>query len=362
MAEIKLAKHQEKREELLDLFQASFGLTMSAELWNWKYLQNPLASADPEVIVAMDNGKIVGARPFLLAEIWLGNEKVKAAQPCDAMIHPEHRRKGIFDRMNQFAIQYFKQNDYGLFYSFPGPMPLPGDLRQGWKIVSVRETLFRLLNPQKLISYKLRNKILGDGLGFFYDKLLNTKVKEASPSSSPFQIKVCAQFTDELKEVDSLRDKTAIDLVRSESFLKWRFEQHPEHEYKYVMVKKNEELWGYAVVSIQEQANGRVYGMIVDYLVKDEDIDCFRLLMNECLNELKNSECDIVSIWAFSQSLLREELMKHFGFKASSRFPYNRFLGEDYFVVREIDEQVVGKIDIYSKENWRVTYIYPDMT
>lgn len=361
MAEIKLVKHQERREDLLDLFQVSFGHNMSAELWDWKYLQNPLASADPEVIVAMDNGKIIGARPFLLAEMWLKDEKVKAAQPCDAMIHPEHRRKGIFDRMNQFAIQYFKQNDYGLFYNFPGKMALPGDLRQGWKIVSATETLFRAVNPQKVISYKLKSQLLGCMTGFFYDKLLNTRGK-ASPLSSSFQIEVFNQFPDELKQVDTLRDRSAIDLARGETYLRWRFDQHPEHKYKYIAAKRDGMLWGYAVVSAQEQPNGLIYGMIVDYLVKDKDTDCFQVLVNKCLGELERSECDLVSVWAFTQPRFREELLKHFGFKPSSCFPYNRLLEEGYLVAREIGEQMLEKIDIYNKGNWRVTHVYPDTT
>ena len=204
MAEIRLVKYRDKREELLDLFQASFGLTVSVELWNWKYLQNPLAPAVPELIVATDKGKIVGARPFMLAELWLGNERVKAAQPCDTMVHSQYRQEGIFSRMNQFAIEYFR--------------------REG-------------------------------------------------------------------------------------------------------------------------------YGMIVDYLVKDEDIDCFRLLMNECLNELEKSKCDLAFVWAFSRPRFREELLKCFGFKSPMKSPYNRFLGKDYFVAREVSEQVVKTVDIYNKEN-----------
>jgi len=283
MADIKLVKHRQKKEELLDLFQASFGHSMSAELWDWKYIQNPLASADPEVIVAVDNGKIVGAKPLLLAEMSVRGETVKAAQPCDTMVHPEHRREGIFSQMDQFAIEYLREDGYTFFYTFPGPIILLGDLKQGWKIVSEIENSYRLTNPKKVISSKLKNKFVGNGLGFFYDKLLNTGIK-ASPLSSPFQIKVFDQLTDELKRVDILSDKSGIDLVRSESYLRWRFDQHPEHTYKYIMAKRNRELCGYAVVSAQEQLNGLIYGVIVDYLIKDKDIDCFWWLINECLN------------------------------------------------------------------------------
>ena len=360
MADIKLERHRERILELLDLFQLSFGLNISTELWHWKYLQNPLAAADPLVIVALDSGKIVGARPFLLSEMWLKDEKVKAAQPCDTIVHPEHRHKGILDRMNQFAIDYFKENGYALFYNFPNSRSLGGYLKQGWRIVSRTEGLCRFAHPQRLISHKLKTRLGGYVLGFFYDKLLNTRIGEGSLSSSFFQFEVSDRFIDELKKVDTLRDKTAIDLVRDESYLRWRFDQHPEHKYKYIMVRKGKELWGYAVVNWQEQSNGLVYGMIVDYLVRDNDIECFRILMNESLNELEKLKCDLVFVWAFSQPRFREELLRHFSFKSPLKFPYGRLLGKSYFVAREIDERVPGKIDVYNGGNWRVTHAYHD--
>ena len=101
MVDIALVKHSDKIEQLLDLFCESFGKKMSRELWTWKYLRNPLNSADVEVIVALDNDKVVGARPFMLAEMWLGNEMVRAALGSDLMVHPEHQGRGIFQRMIQ---------------------------------------------------------------------------------------------------------------------------------------------------------------------------------------------------------------------------------------------------------------------
>ena len=360
MVEIRLVKHLEEKGQLLDLFRVSFGQNMSAELWNWRYLQNPLASADPEVVVALDNGSIVGARPFLLTEMWLANEKVKAAQHCDTMVHPQYQREGIFNRMGKFAIQYLRENGFALSYGFPGRPSRPGFLRQGWRIVAPTEIMFRAVHPQKLISSKLKSRLLGNGLGFFYDRLLNTKTTETFQPSSSFQVGVFDQYTDELKEVDALRDESVIDLVRSESYLRWRFDWHPDHNYKYIVAKRDGKLWGYAVVSIQEKANGLVYGMITDYLVKNRDIACFGILINRCLDELEKSECDIALIWAFSEPKLREQLLKHFDFKSSLKFPYKKLFGYGYLDAICIDEQVAEKTNIYDKENWRVTQAYPD--
>ena len=330
------------------------------ELWDWKYVQNPLAPPDPEVIVALDNSKIVGARPFRLAEMWLGNEKVRVAQHGDTMVHPEHQRKGIFNQMGQFASKYLKENGYALSYGFANPDSRPGFLKQGYRIVSPMETMFRAVNPQKLISYRLGSEVLGNGLGFLYDRLLNIKTTETFQPSPPFQVEVFDQFNHELKEIDTLRDESLIDLVRSESYLRWLFDQRPNQDYRYVIAKRDGTLWGYTVVHAEEQSNGLVYGYIVDHLVKDRDIACFRALINRALNELGKSKCDIFIIWTLCEPVLRKELLKHLGFKSTLLFPYNRFFGHGYLDAIRMDEQVAPGVNIYDKENWRVTYAYAE--
>jgi predicted N-acetyltransferase YhbS len=361
MVEVRLVKHSQEKGQLLDLFQASFGHNRPAELWDWKYIQNPFAPPDPEVIVALDKGRIVGARPFRLAELWLGNAKVRAAQHGDTMVHPEYQGKGIFNQMGQFSMEYLKENGYALSYGLPNPKSRPGFLKQGYRIVVPIEAMFRPINPQRLISYRLRNSVLGGGLGFLYDKFLNTKPRETSQPSAPFRVEVFDQFNEELKAIDTLRDESLIDLVRSESYLRWLFDQRPNRDYKYVVAKRDQTLCGYAVVSAQEHNSGLVYGYIVDHLVRDRDIACFQSLINRSLDELEKSGCDIVIIWAPGEPALREELVKHLGFKSSLGSPYNRFSGHDYLDAIMIDEQVAAGVNIYDKDNWRVTYAYSDV-
>ena len=222
--------------------------------------------------------------------------------------------------------------------------------------------MFRVVRPQKLLSYKLGNKILAGVMGFFYNALLNTGAKKTIRMSDLFQVEVSDRYTDDLKDVDDLRDRAGINLVRSESYLRWRFDKYPQHSYRYVIAKKDAKLWGYAVISVQQQPNGLVNGLIVDYLVKNKDLACFRVLIDKCLNELGKSESDILLAWLFSEPQLRKELMTHFGFKSSVKFPYNKMFGYAYLEAMLIDEDLAGGVGIYDRNNWRVTHAYADTT
>jgi GNAT superfamily N-acetyltransferase len=360
MVEIRLVKHSQDKEQLLDLFRASFGHSMPAELWDWKYIENPLAPPDPEVVVALDNGRIVGARPFRPVALWLGNKTARAALGSDVMVHPEHQRKGITTRMYQFGMEYLKENGYALHYGIANEKSHMLGLKQGHKTIATRESIFRPINPQKLFSHRLENKVVGTGVGFLYDNLLNIKPRDVFQPRASFGVKVFDQFNDELEEIDTLRDQSLIELVRSESYLRYRFDRRPGRDYRYIVAQKDETLWGYAVVSAEEQISGLVYGYIVDHIVRDRDIACFRALISRSLDELEKWRCDIASVWAPGEPLLRKELLKHLGFKSSLTFPYSRFSSHRYFTVRMTNEQATAGVNIYDKANWRVTYTYSD--
>ncbi len=354
MFEVKIVKHIERKVELLDLFRISFGKTISDKLWSWKYLQNPLAPTDPEIIVAIKDETIIGARPFILNEVWIKNEKVKTANPIDTMVHPKHWRKGVFAQMNQRSIEYLKGRGFELFFNFPGPKTFPGYLKQGWKIVASQEWLFKPLNYNRLITHKLKCKVFTKRNTIF--RRSSNRRKIGSPTY--LKVEIFNQFDDKLKEVDDLRDKTKIDLVRNEAFLRWRFHQHPEHLYRYISIGEYNHILGYAVISTQIQSNGIIFGLIIDYLVKNKDVNIFKLLINKCIFELEKTNCDILFIWAYNEKF-REIILDFFRFKSPLTFPYNKFFSKSYFVVLGFNEKK-EKVNVYSKKNWEITYAYTD--
>jgi GNAT superfamily N-acetyltransferase len=362
MIEIKLVKHLDKRGQLIDLFGLSFGHDTSNEMWNWKYIQNPQAVDDHELVVALDNDKIIGARPFLIIEMWINNNKVRTAQHCDTMVHPEYRNQGIFNRMGQLAIQYLKETGYTLSYGLPNAMSRPGFLKQGYKIVAPTEILFRITNPNKFFRYKLHNEIIGTGLGFIYSMISGAgRDKDIYHSSSSYEIEICDQVTNQFHDLDDLRDKSVIDLVRSKNNLQWRFDRHPKHKYQYILIKRGEVLEGYAVVSIQKLSENITTGILIDYLVRNRDAKCGQILLSKSLEVLEQLGCDIVITWACNEPSLRNSLLDDFGFKSSFKFPYNKFAEIRYLDALLIDNKIANIKDIYEEESWRVTPAFHDI-
>ncbi len=362
MIEIRTIAHAEEVCQLTELFALSFGQSTTAALWEWKYAKNPLARFMPHITVAMDGGKVVGARPYLLSELWLNHEKVIAAQHCDTMVHPDYRRQGIFNRMGREAVRYLYEHGCMLSYGFPGPMSRRGFLSQGYRKLLPNEILFRLVKPGQIIACNVKNRPLGKSLGYLCDLVPLSKGLRVAPEARDYQVEVSACYPDEMKVLDSFRKKTVIDLARTESYMRWRFDAHPERSYRYILAKKGGSLEGYALVSVQKQRRGVIAGFIVDYLVKGDDRACFHALMVRALQEIEENECHVVVAWAAGDPGLRRELLEHFAFRSSANFPYRKVMDTGYMDVLLVDERKAGLLDVYDKNNWRVTYAYPNFT
>ena len=117
---------------------------------------------------------------------------------------------------------------------------------------------------------------------------------------------------------------------------------------------------GYAVISARREESRFEQGLLVDYLVKNNDATCFRLLLDKCLTELRKLDCDYAYVWSVSKSNPIRELFRRSGFKSSLAFLYNRLYPYGHLDAILIQDQMADHVDIYDKENWRVSYAFSD--
>jgi hypothetical protein len=360
MIEIKTVKHLQEQRQLVDLFKLSFRKDISTRAWEWKYLTGPYAALSAEVIVAVDGEKIVGARPYLITELWQGNQKILAAQHCDTMVHPAYRNHGLFNRLGERGLAYLKENNYALSFGFPGPMARVGFLKQGYRIVIPTEIMFRPVSYERILGKRLNKRRLGKRLGYLFDRAPNRIPRQVRPRHDDISTQVFEHYDAELKAIDAWHKPDRIEYVRNENNLRWRFDNHPEHTYRYITVKRNSILCGYAVISVQKQEHDLMYGMIVDFLLKSAEPDCAAALIERAIVELSKAECDLLAVWAFCEPLVSQILKRHYGFKATLRFPYNKMIDSGYFEAMALNSTMLEGIDIYRPDSWRITYIYPD--
>lgn len=138
------------RNAYLDLYQAVLDQPKSAEWFEWKYEHNPYVDHVP-IVIARAGDEIVGARSFFALEMRVDGDPRVDLEPCDTMVRTDYRRRGLFTRMTELAIDRY-EGRYPLFFNFPNRDTLSGNLDLGWKVVSDRPHYYRIESPAALVA------------------------------------------------------------------------------------------------------------------------------------------------------------------------------------------------------------------
>lgn len=139
------------RDGFLDLYEAVWGTRKSQEWFRWRFEHAPLVDEVP-MVVAEDDGEIVGAEACLTVRLQIGSTTVLAFQPADWMVHPAHRRQGVFTRMTERLLARYDDGPPDLYYNFPSEAIRPGLLSQGWRVVGSLSTYYRVQDLSALAT------------------------------------------------------------------------------------------------------------------------------------------------------------------------------------------------------------------
>ncbi|WP_254531743.1 GNAT family N-acetyltransferase [Natrinema gelatinilyticum] len=140
------AFESDDRAAFLSLYETVFGHVRSPGWFRWKFRENPYVDHVP-IIVATVDGDPIGFRSFFAQEMALGGIVRTAFQPCDTMVHPDHRERGVFGRMNERAIERYTDGPPSFFFNFPNENSLPGNLAYGWQKIGTVPAYYRPQNP-----------------------------------------------------------------------------------------------------------------------------------------------------------------------------------------------------------------------
>ena len=364
MVKVTLVDHCDVVPDLVELFNLVFAVKITAEMWEWKHLQNPLNRVQPRIVVALDGKRIVGARPFMPVNLRVHNRTLLAGQPCDTMVHPEYRRQGIFGEMNNLVIEHARAMGVSLFYNFPNPFTLAGNLKQGWRKIIPIESLMRFEKPVEVASAKFGGRLASKFVGTCYGRLFGAVPRRQSyDKGQAWRIQTSDKVVEPLDGLSQLYHEDRIELDRSLSYLEWRIDRHPGHEYRYVMCLQDDKLIGYVLVGLSTWNNGLRVGQIVDYLMGCGNADCIFDMFDGAILELLNMGCDMLSIWAPADETIRDTLKRFLGFRSSFDFPLRlAFRGRtNWLVARELNESLSEYLCVHDPDAWRLTSAFSDL-
>ena len=137
----------EFRNQILGLQAHLWGkdLALNSRYMEWKYEVNPYLNV-PMIYVAMNGDKVVGMRGYFGALWQIGQPGTKHVVLCagDLVIDPQHRSRGLFRQLSNFAVADLSRLGHKLVFSLSvSPITFLGSLRMDWRNVGSYQTFRR---------------------------------------------------------------------------------------------------------------------------------------------------------------------------------------------------------------------------
>lgn len=149
-------------EQIAELLKVTFNSSkFDKHYFLWKHFENPMGQSF--VLVAEEDGEILGVRCFMRWEMLLDGKQYRAIRPVDTAVHPKAQGKGLFKKLTLEGIQMLK-DEYDLIFNTPNQNSLPGYLKMGWAKISKPVATYLNLRSifKKGISFNNTKQIIGD--------------------------------------------------------------------------------------------------------------------------------------------------------------------------------------------------------
>ncbi|MXV63823.1 GNAT family N-acetyltransferase [Natronorubrum sp. JWXQ-INN-674] len=348
------------REDFLDLYEQVLG-SRDEEWFSWKYEDNPYTDHVP-MIVATHDGTVVGTKPCFALELRAESTTFLGLQPADVMVHPDHRRRGLYSRTTEQLKDRYRDREAGLFFNFPNPATLSGSLKHGWQIVEEVPTYYRIQRPDAMLDAD--------------DDRLAALSKTARPFATAYHrarealAGTAADVT--VNRFDDVPVEQFVGLYeqavpgtihahRDETFYEWRFE-NPRWEYDaYVATRHGKPLAG--VVTGTKTENGSKTTSLTDVVplgATPHRRDGLHGILERVIAD--HRDADIV---AASGRSIPPELLARFGFRSDQSLPLSELAQGTTQVTYPLaddggHEWTVAGRAVADPANWSITFAEQD--
>lgn len=280
---------------ILDLFRREFGVDRSPEHWRWKFLENPYGG--PFVSLAWHRGDrfLVGNQVLMPIPLHVDGARVLAGHSLDLVVHRDFRRQGVFEHTGRHAIEALHRAGGAALVAFPNASSYPGFVRTlGWRRI-LEPTLWTLrLGLRRKLERKTRSAPiarLGDGILRAWTRPRLRRALEVARAETP-GVRVTAGREPPVAS-DALWASEAraggLSIWKDRSYLTWRYQRHPDHQFTFHALERDAELIGLGVSVVRDGV-----ALLCEVLVPGRDHAFGRRLVLEMCNDCNEAGADEV--------------------------------------------------------------------
>jgi len=212
-------------EEFCSLYETVWDRSHDGDWFDWKYRRNPAADR-VTMFVAETDGDLVATCPFVPMRMATPRGSVLALQATDTMVHPDHRRRGLFTTLTERAIEHHTEGEASFVFSRPNERSAPGYRDLGWRMIDPTRKYFRVQDPARLADDRvrgLRGELFGrlaavGGAGY-----LALREALATPPAGYAVRRHEGVRAPTLAALYERNVPDALHAIRDEAFYRWRF-------------------------------------------------------------------------------------------------------------------------------------------
>lgn len=349
------------RAGFLELYDLVFG-DVDGEWFRWKYEDNPYVDHVP-IVLATHEGSIVGTKPCFVLELRVESETFRGYQPADVMVHPDHRRRGLYSRTTERMKEHYRTRDPELFFNFPNPATLSGSLKHGWEIVERVPTYYRIQRPESMLEMTESERVAT--LTSVATPVIERYLDAQTPRESGVRGVSVERYDEVPAEVFAEIYRRAIPGTihanRNETFYEWRFE-NPTRSYEAYVARKRGEAIAGIVTGTAIEGGSRITNLtdVVPLATTADRRDGIRALLSRIIEERRDD-----AILAVSGDGIPESILSEFGFHSDLAVPLSHVSQPTTQVTYPISsegghEWTVGGRAIADAANWTITFAEQD--
>lgn len=142
-------------DDVLALFESVWGTDRSDDWLAWHCEASPYVDG-PSMVVADTGDEVVGARPYVPFPMRASGVDYTAVLLHNAMVHPDHRRRGLFTRMTERTVAAQADGGAAFLFNFARETSAPGYRKMAFRPVGT--------GPYKHLRIQSPGRFVGDRL------------------------------------------------------------------------------------------------------------------------------------------------------------------------------------------------------
>lgn len=317
-------------EEMLGRVSALFakaGNAKSLRHLRWQYVDNCGGGAYSAIAVS-ESGDDAAMYNLFKVRAKLHGRSMPACQSLDTLTGEPYRGKGLFSVLAKDVNRRCDEDGIAFIYGFPNDKSGPGFFKHlqwqqsgyppfllyvnnlGYLIRAVGGPVTRIPAILPSLAVRFANKVRSMLGGYRWEhgaEFLSASTYEG----------LWASFSQDIQNT----------IIRDYEYLRWRYIERPDSDYRFVSIYRKDELCAIAVFVLREKHGGWI-GYVMDVIYKAEEARAGKLAVGKAIEALAADKADVVLAWSSRSAKTRSSYRSNWFFPLPRKLqPIKLFVG-----------------------------------